>query len=751
MQIFKSALFLGLTLCAQLATAQNGITEPVDSSSSQQSYLPNLTVVGSRSHVDIQQLPEVVGTSIYAGKKNSLIVVDNVQGNTAMNTMRQVMAKVPGVHIWESDPSGVQIGVSSRGLSPNRSWEFNTRQNGYDIAADPYGYPEAYYNPQLQSVQRIEILRGQAALQYGPQFGGMINYILKNGSQIKRPFEVETQQTFGANGLFNSYNAIGGKTDKLYYYTFYDYRSGNGWRKNSRFETSSAFATLTYKFSPKFSLTGEVMRWGMTSQQAGGVTDAQMATDGQQSSRARNWFGLEWTTAALIGNVHFGEQHDLNIKAFGIMGDRNSVGFIPSGGIIVPDTINKTTNAYNVRAVNLDKYRNWGIEARYLNTLKIGKISSTLSGGLRAYKGNTMRWKSDKGTTGSDADFSITDAMWAEETNYNTTNLAAFVETAFRFFENKLIVVPGVRYEWLTGSAGGYRGIKDGAGIPIQSQERGRGFVLGGIGLEYHTTEATEIYGNIAQAYRPIQFADLTAPPTTDVIDPSLSDATGYNADLGYRGKVKDFLQFDVSAYFLQYNNRAGTLQQQRLDGSFYNLRTNVGNSTSKGVEAFAEFSPIKAFVKNSKSDVTIFGSYAYNDARYGDFKVITKSGNALVETNLSGKQIENAPQHILRSGVNYWYKGFGATVQYSFTDKAFADANNTEIPTKNAQNGLIPAYNILDFTVSYRYKRQYIFKAGINNLADARYFTRRAGGFPGPGVLPADGRTWFVSVGGNF
>ena len=107
--------------------------------------LPDVTIVGRNSKSDYQQMPEIVGTNIYAGKKNALIVLDNVQGNVVNNTMRQVLAKVPGIHIWESDPSGIQIGIATRGLSPNRSWEFNVRQNGYDIAADPFGYPEAYY------------------------------------------------------------------------------------------------------------------------------------------------------------------------------------------------------------------------------------------------------------------------------------------------------------------------------------------------------------------------------------------------------------------------------------------------------------------------------------------------------------------------------------------------------------------------------------------------------------------------------
>ena len=232
--------------------------------------LSDITVVGRYSTSDIQLLPEVVGTSIYAGKKSSLVVVNNVKGNVANNTMRQVVAKVPGMHIWESDGSGIQIGIAARGLSPNRSWEFNVRQNGYDISADPYGYPEAYYNPQLQAVQRIEIIRGHGALQYGPQFGGLVNYIIKNGSEIEVPFEAETQQTVGSNGLFNSYNAVGGKKEKLHYYTFFDHRNANGYRPNSRYFTNAGFGTITYSALPGLSITLEVMTSHIRSQQPGG-------------------------------------------------------------------------------------------------------------------------------------------------------------------------------------------------------------------------------------------------------------------------------------------------------------------------------------------------------------------------------------------------------------------------------------------------------------------------------------------------
>ena len=62
-------------------------------------YMEEITVVGRTSKSDYHQMPEVVGTSIYAGKKNALIVLDNVQGNVVTNNMRQVLAKVPGIHI----------------------------------------------------------------------------------------------------------------------------------------------------------------------------------------------------------------------------------------------------------------------------------------------------------------------------------------------------------------------------------------------------------------------------------------------------------------------------------------------------------------------------------------------------------------------------------------------------------------------------------------------------------------------------
>ncbi|MEJ7610492.1 MAG: TonB-dependent receptor [Ferruginibacter sp.] len=699
-------------------------------------FLPDVKVVGRNSKSDYQQMPEIVGTNIYAGKKNALIVMDNVQGNVSTNTMRQVLAKVPGIHVWESDPSGIQIGIAARGLSPNRSWEFNVRQNGYDIAADPYGYPEAYYNPQLQAVQRIEIVRGQGALQYGPQFGGLVNYILRDGSGITRPFEFSTQQTTGSNGMFNSYNAVGGTTGKINYYAFLDHRNGKGWRQNSAYSYDAGFGTVTYHFNKKFYVTAELMRSYIRSQQPGGLTDQQVKDDPQQSLRSRNWFDITWTTPAIIAHYTLNEKTRWNTKLFATIGDRNSVGFLQS--ITIKDSINAATKQYNNRVVNIDQYRNLGLESRIMTDYHIGKMNNTLSGGIRLYSGSTGRQADGKGSTGVEYDVKVA-GNYPRDFLFKSRNAAVFAENIFRV-GNKLLLIPGVRYEWLEGAASGRNGYTSaGTEILLQNIKRSRRFIIAGLGAEYHVTTGTEVYANISQAYRPIQFANLQAPPTTDVVDQNLKDAKGYNFDLGYRGKVKNYLQFDVSGFFLQYNNRVGTVTPA---GATYRLITNVGSSVSKGFEGLIEFNLLKVFSQDIKPEVIIFGSYSYTDARYSA---------SHKDANTKGKKVENAPANIFRGGISGEYKGFLLSGQLSAVASTFSDANNTLVATANGQNGLIPGYSIMDIAAGFKVNKNLQFKGGVNNVLDKIYFTRRAGGYPGPGVLPADGRTFFLSVAAKF
>lgn len=722
-------------------------TSPIDSVRYSGPFLPEITVVARSSQRDLVFLPKVGSTAINAGKKNAVLLLDNIKGNVVSNTMRQVMAKVPGIHIWESDGSGIQIGISARGLSPNRSWEFNVRQNGYDIAADPFGYPEAYFSPPLQAVQRIEIVRGHGALQYGPQFGGLINYVLRNGSGIKKAVQAESNYTVGSNGLIHQYTAIGGQTSRLHYYSFYDQRSGTGWRANNSYTTRAAFSTVTYKASPAFSITSEFMYAHLQSQQPGGLTDVQVYQDARQSHRKRNWMDIAWVTGALTAEYVYAGKNTLSLKIFSVIGDRNSIGFLRP--LPWPDTVLFHTGQYAHRTVDVDQYRNAGLEGRLIHHFSLAERKHTFSAGARLYTGATLRLRDGKGSTGMAYEGRPVSYPWPRQLQFKSYNAAVFAEQLLRV-SNRFSVIPGFRYEYLLAGVGGINGYTAG-NIPVllQQDQRKRNILLTGIGTVFHTSAEAELYANLTRSYRPMQFADVTVSPTTDSIDPGMQDARGFNADIGYKGRVKNFLFFDVSIFWLQYNNRIGVITQQRADRSFYLYRTNVGNSQSRGIEAYAECTPLNLFSpKRTAFDWSLFASYAYTEAVYKRLRVITKnSQHALVESDLRNKRVENAPRHILRCGMTITYKKHTFTVQYNAVSGAFADANNTVVPSSNAQNGWIPGYAVTDLTVTCQLTPVVQLRSGVNNLWDKRYFTRRSSGYPGPGALPADGRSGFLTI----
>ena len=699
-----------------------------------------------------ERMPETKGNVIFSGKKNEVIKLNAINANLTTNNAREVFSRIPGVTIWENEGSGIQINVGVRGLSPNRSWELNTRQNGYDISSDVFGYPEAYYNPPLEAVESLELIRGGASLQFGPQFGGMLNYVLKR--ETKKKFSFETQNTTGSYNLMSSYNAIGGKVGKFSYYAYNHSRSADGWRENSEYKIRNSHVFLEYTFTEKTKLSAEYTNMDYQMQQAGGLTDEQFNNNPRQSSRNRNWFGTPWNVFSLNFDTKINDKLSSNTKLFGLIGERNSVGFTATPNN--PDAINPSTNDYANRRVDRDLYENFGLENRNLYKYNIRKIENNLAFGIRLYKANTTRLQEGRGTTGSDFDLS-TENGFTRDLNFYTENVALFIENQFKLTE-KFSITPGLRYEYINSIGNGRFGRSSGNDVPFEEKEISRSKPLFGLGMEYKLG-STNIYANITQAYRPVLFSDITPPAVTDQIDPNLKDASGFNADLGYRGTFKNYLNFDFSLFYLSYNNRIGGVRQfvnnAPTQGTFL-YRTNLGETINKGIEGFVNLNVTKFLEIDEKlGNIDLFATISFIDSRYTDFKIYSTSGTApnvvITESNLKGNRVENAPRYIHNFGLGWNKNNFSTTLQYKMSGKIFTDANNTVTPSSNGVTGLLDKYHVLDLSAEYRFLKNYNLRGGINNLTDEMYATRRAGGYPGPGILPGEGRTFFLSIRAKF
>ncbi len=93
-------------------------------------------------------------------KKTSVINLDEFP-QIVNNNYRQALARTPGLLLSEETPPLLSIGCG--GLDPSRVQYTRVLEDGIPITADQPGYPEAYYTPSLDTVDRIEFLRPRYA------------------------------------------------------------------------------------------------------------------------------------------------------------------------------------------------------------------------------------------------------------------------------------------------------------------------------------------------------------------------------------------------------------------------------------------------------------------------------------------------------------------------------------------------------------------------------------------------------------
>lgn len=672
------------------------------------------------THRPAQRLTFIDGTVINAGKKNDLIMIHQTDANSVLSNPRQLFARVPGLTVWENDGTGTGISIGTRGLSPNRSWEFNLRQNGYDISSDPVGYPEAYYVPPMEGVESIEIVRGASTLQYGSQFGGMVNYRMKKAPD-DRPFQVDIALTGGSFGMMNSYTSVGGTKGKWSYYGFYNYRRADGWRENSAYFTNSGFASVKYRPVEKMSIGLEYTGMYYILQQPGGLTDSLFKVNPRESYRERNWFSIRWNMPAFTFSYEFNNHLLTEFRAVGIFGERSSVGYTGTPN---------TTDNNGQRTVDRDYYTNFTAEWRNIWKYNfIGEERSALSFGARFHNGHTDR-RQAKGTTGTDAEFIYADpSNMSRDLDLNSQNVAFFAENMFAIGRN-LVVSPGVRYEMILTSAEGKPA--------VQKEERDYSFTLAGISAEYKMPFGINLYGNWSQSYRPVTFNELWTTNAGLTIDPDIRASRGWSSDAGVRGSWHNALYYDVSVYLMQIEGRIGDVTITDDSGNSILMRTNAGDSKHQGLETYVDIHPMQFFQTKPKcGDIGLFSSVGYSEAYY-------------VEGPNEGKRVEYAPRWTVRSGVSYQYKRYSTTFTWTYADGVYSDAKNTVLAT-NATSGWIPSYNVLDWSFTVKLPKNLSVRGSVNNIADHAYFTRRAGGYPGPGIIPCDGRSYMMTLSAKF
>jgi Fe(3+) dicitrate transport protein len=682
------------------------VPAPQPTTTSDEPFTPSFSGVAEAfgTNVPGRFLPDVQGTRIYSGKKTENIDLRELPP-IVNNNFREALIKTPGLIL--SEESSPLFSVGYRGLAPHRAQFTQVLQDGIPIHADMFGYPEAYYVPPLEFVERIDFLHGGASLMYGPQPGGALNFVMQSPNP-NAPFSFFTQDVLGTHDFFSTSNAVSGTAGPLGYYGYFQNRRTNGFRSaNSDFEVYYGGAKFITQLSPTARTIVSVNAYDEEHGEPGGLTVANFNAGSNAASRLNDRFQLQ----RYSGWMGYQEEiySDLLFEAktwatyYSRFSRRQQL-----GGFGTP-AVGALAN------FELQEFRTFGAESRIRRDYG-DEGQHTLAGGMLYMRTDSPR----RDATGpfSAAVGGTTTAINEREVNY----YSIFAENRFQF--GNFSITPGVRLENIWQSvdeqfrslAGSLRSVDD---FDFQP--------LFGVGTAYQLNNQSQLYSNISQAYRPKVFTEALVAPVNDTVAGDLSPGESWQMDIGIRGNPTPYLTYDTSLFYMEFDDQIGRVGAAAPAPG---VITNVGDSIHKGLEMFGQVDAaglsdevLGTNVVNQYGSVLFFASYMYLDAKF------IRGLPAVV-----GKSPQYAPNYQVKYGTAYVNGNTRIQLAGTVLDDQWGDDSHTP-------NFFIPNYHVWDLTTNIVVYNRLSVVAGVNNLFNERYFSRvRA-----DGIDPADGTNYYL------
>ena len=680
--------------------------------------LPGLVVTGEAEHENRVQpafLPPVQGTEIYSGKKASVIDLDALPKVQA-NNYRQALAQTPGLLYSEETTPLVSLGYRGIG-EPHRMQYLQVLKDGIPIHADMFGYPEAYYTPPLDVVDRMEFVRGGAGLMYGPHHAGALNYVTYQ-PRTDKPFSARTQHIFGSDNLYSTYNSVDGTVGRVGYLAYYNHRQSDGFRDaNSDYQLDGGHFKVRYDIDPESNVTLAFDAYEEEHGEPGGLTEAAFKADPDTTTKFHDRFQLRRYIPSVSYERALSEQTLVTVKGWGGYYERYSARQRGGGFGTVP------TGTDN--SIERQEFYTFGLDARVRHDYEFGGNQHTFVGGVMYYGADSPR-EDRRGATVDAEDGPLT-----SESQRDLHYGAVFLENRFSF--GKFSVTPGFRlenihqdvssttYDLATGAQTG-EGDKD--KLDVQP--------LVALGLAYQVTERTEAYASVAQTYRTTIFTESVIPSSGAVISGDVDPSVGWTYELGYRGKAGEWLTWDSSVFLIDIDKKFGGTV---TSGGTTELG-DVGQTLNYGWDGALALDLVSAYDTWRTTD------YA---RQYGSFSLY--GSISLLHAELKGGQQDGntpqyAPDYMVRTGVIYnWRDRAKVAFLGTFVDVHFA--TDDENPTR-----AIPSYVVWDLTAEVKIYKDYLsLMAGVNNIFNEQYYAR----VRSDGIDPAYGRNYYAGLSLTF
>lgn len=661
-------------------------------------------------------MPQTQGAVNFTGKKTIVIDFDAMP-QIQTDNYRQAFSKTPGLLTSELSNASL-LSLNYRGIGdPHESQNMLVLKDGVPFVLDPFGYPTVYYAPPFESVDRLEFVAGGAALLYGPQPSGTLNFVTHTPSRAHAA-SLTTQHVFGSDNLYSTFSTLEGGIGRVGYLAHFDHRSGNSFRdRNSDFDLNGGSVKLVIDAGPDARVILDVDAYDADSGEPGGLTLARGAgllnydDSRSQTQNLHDRVRVERAAAVVRYERDF-DDASLSLSAWASKFSRfskrqNGSAF---GRALTADNNTLALHEYHTTAAEV-RYRRDYTRGDERQTITVGATAMQVDSPISNRRGATAAAEAGVRTYKAD-----------RESRY----VALFGEHVFR--SGKLTVTPGVRLELLRQSVVETQNdARIAAGRALLNTSDHTTQPLAGLGSTYEFGRGGELYANVSTAYKPATYGDLLPTGAGDTVSDRLEPGHVTNYELGWRARPAPGAWVDVSAFAIDYDNRFGRV------GS--NLQ-NVGRSMNRGLSAAAEVDLWRRFRGATENDLSLawHGNVQWLDAEF-------------TAGPLTGRTPQYAPELTVRSGLVLRIPNrLKLALLGTYLGEHFADDGNTRTASAD---WLIPAYTVFDLTAeAYVWRGQLAGRdsaaavlLGINNVLDQHYWSRVRSN----GIDPANGRNYYA------
>ncbi|MCQ4325232.1 TonB-dependent siderophore receptor [Stutzerimonas stutzeri] len=704
MRKYPSQIGLSLSLLA-LAIAQTASAAQDTRASESQDKPAHLAPLVIQGDVLGQASDEEVRT--YAGSR-SVVEAEDLR-KASVRGLDDALQRVPGVKIFDETGTGVLPQLSVRGLYESRSGRVQALVDGIPLALGPYGQTSLSLFPQtLATVERIDVVRGGAAVQYGPNnVGGVINFI---SPPIPTEWETTLQEraTFAAGGrqLWDSYIGTGGRvTDNFALQLDLNTLTGEYGREHSETEVQNYRLRGLWDIDDTRSLSFGLQRYIADVDLAGALSVADYKDDPRQSTRELDRFEGDTDRVWATWNQYLGsfgpfDSVEFSWTNFVQHSYRNFIVGLPFTPDASPATLQDAPRDFRV----------WGSEPRLSLSIDGDTVSQTWVLGARLVREDVdFKVNREDLNTGVRSEF--------RDWTFDDKGEAAYISNAISLLDGRLTITPGMRYEHATME---YEGKVN--GVTQKPQKKVAEEWLPGLSIGYQLNDQWFLY---ADAQRSLRMPQITSI----VYDGDVAAELAWNYETGVRFTPWNGLRIDAGVYRIDFKDQ---IEYNATTTRFENL----GSTRHQGLETQLFWTP------EAMPQLDLHASYAYLDAeqRAGQF--------ADNEVPFSSKH-QFAIDGRYRFAEHWTYSLDGLYVSSAFTDAA-----NSEDENASASVGKIPGYWLWNTALEREFRLRdgdvLTTSVGISNLFDREYYFRGMDTSPW-GRQPAPGRTLTLAANYRF